>query len=88
MAHFAQLDENNNVIQVVVVDNSNLVDEFGKESEDLGVRHLKKCLGENTVWVQTSYNNNFRKMYAGIGFKYDPIADEFNSPPLLEDSIE
>jgi len=82
MAHFAQLDENNIVTQVIVVNNSELLDENGNESEDKGVAFCQLLFGGN--WKQTSYNANFRKNYAGIGFTYDPVADEFN-PPITEE---
>lgn len=79
MAHFAQLDENNKVLQVIVVANEELM-ENGAESEHKGIAFCKTLLGADTSWVQTSYNANFRKHYAGIGFTYDPIADHFFSP--------
>ena len=82
MAHFAQLDENNIVTQVIVVNNSELLDENGNESEAKGIAFCQSLFGGN--WKQTSYNANFRKNYAGIGFSYDPVADEFN-PPITEE---
>ena len=82
MAHFAQLDENNIVTQVIVVNNSELLDENGNESEAEGIAFCQSLFGGN--WKQTSYNANFRKNYAGIGFTYDPVADEFN-PPITEE---
>jgi len=82
MAHFAQLDENNIVTQVIVVNNSELLDENGNESEAKGIAFCQSLFGGN--WKQTSYNANFRKNYAGIGFSYDPVADEFN-PPIIEE---
>lgn len=77
MAHFAQIDENNIVTQVIVVDNSILLDENNEESEALGIAFCKFLLGEDTNWVQTSFNGNFRARYAGIGFTYDEIYDAF-----------
>lgn len=77
MAHFAQLDDNNNVIQVIVISNDDLLDENGVEQEHLGIQVCQTILGAHTRWVQTSYNNNFRKKYAGIGDKYDLVADIF-----------
>jgi hypothetical protein len=68
MAHFAQLDENNIVINVIVV---------GDEYETM-YADWRKEFGE--TYVQTSYNNRIRKQYAGIGFTYDPIADVFVAP--------
>ena len=80
MAHFAEIDENNIVKRVLVVDNS---------LEHRGAEFLSKDLGLGGTWIQTSYNNNFRKQYAGIGFIYDPIADEFIAPQpeKLTDSV-
>lgn len=78
MAHFAQLDENNIVTQVIVVHNNELLDENGQESEAKGIAFCQSLLGGN--WVQTSYNGNFRKNYAGQGFTYDSIRDAFIPP--------
>ena len=79
MAHMAQLDENNKVLQVIVVANEELM-ENDVESENKGIAFCKTLLGANTNWVQTSYNANFRKNYAGIGFTYDETRDAFISP--------
>ena len=79
MAHFAQLDENNTVTQVIVVANEELMLD-GIENEIKGIMFCKSLFGEDTRWVQTSYNGNKRKNYAGIGFVYDPINDWFTSP--------
>lgn len=79
MAHFAQLDENNKVLQVIVVANEELLLD-GVENETKGVIFCKSLLGADTKWVQTSYNATFRKNYAGIDFTYDPIADHFFAP--------
>jgi hypothetical protein len=79
MAHFAQLDENNTVLQVIVVANDEILLD-GVESEVKGILFCKSLLGEDTKWVQTSYNANIRKNYAGIGYTYDPIADHFFAP--------
>lgn len=78
MAHFAQLDENNIVTQVIVVNNNELLDENGQESEAKGIAFCQSLFGGN--WKQTSYNANFRKNYAGIGFTYDLVRDAFISP--------
>lgn len=80
MAHFAQLDENNVVLQVIVVHNNDCLDENGNESEAVGAAFCKSLLGEITRWKQTSYNGNMRKNYAGIGYQYDPIRDAFIPP--------
>lgn len=77
MAHFAQIDKNNTVINVIVVGNSDCLDENGVESEAVGINFCKRLLGADTDWIQTSYNANFRKNYAGIGYKYDKFRDAF-----------
>jgi hypothetical protein len=79
MAHFAQLNSNNIVTQVIVVANEELLLE-GVENETKGIEFCKSLLGKDTKWVQTSYNGNFRKNYAGIGDTYDLIADHFYAP--------
>ena len=70
MAHFAQLDENNVVTQVIVVGNSDTADVNGVESESIGVAFCQSLLGAETNWKQTSYNGNMRGNYAGIGMTY------------------
>lgn len=75
MAHFAELDENNIVKRVIVVSNSDTSDAQGVEKEYIGAAFCERLLGGR--WVQTSYNNNFRKKYAGIGDKYDETLDAF-----------
>jgi len=70
MAHFAQLDENNVVTQVIVVGNDDCSDSNGTESESIGVAFCQKLLGADTNWKQTSYNSNMRGNYAGIGYTY------------------
>jgi hypothetical protein len=78
MAHFAQLDENNVVLQVIVVHNNECLDADGNESEDIGVAFCQSLLGGN--WKQTSYNGNMRKNYAGIGYTYDAGRNAFIAP--------
>ena len=70
MAHFAKLDANNIVEQVIVVSNDDIKDNSGAEVESIGIAFCQKLLGANTNWKQTSYNNNFRGNYAGIGYTY------------------
>ena len=70
MAHFAELDENNIVIQVVVVDDLDTRDENNDENEAVGIHFLRNIFDATTNWKQT-YNNNIRKQYAGIGMTYD-----------------
>ncbi len=77
MAHFAKLDENNKVIEVIVVSNDDILDENGDESEEVGIKFCRMIQGENTNWKQTSYNGNIRGRYAGIGMYYDETIDEF-----------
>lgn len=77
MAHFAKLDENNKVIEVIVVSNQDILDENGEENEEIGIKFCRMIQGQNTNWKQTSYNGNFRGRYAGIGMYYDQINDEF-----------
>ena len=70
MAHFAKLDANNLVTQVIVVANEDTADSSGAETESIGVAFCQKLLGASTTWKQTSYNGNFRGNYAGIGYTY------------------
>lgn len=79
MAHFAKLDSDNIVTQVVVVDNSVLIKSDGTESELKGNQFLNSLLGTAT-WKQTSYNGSFRKNYAGVGYEYDSTRDAFIPP--------
>ena len=79
MAHFAKLDENNVVTQVIVVDNKDITDPHtGQEDEILGIAFCKKLLGGN--WKQTSYNNSMRVRYAGFGYSYNAALDAFVPP--------
>ncbi len=79
MAHFAEIDDNNIVKRVIVIHNNELLDELGNESEQKGIDFCVSLFGEGT-WIQTSYNNNFRKNYAGVGYRYDSSKDAFISP--------
>ena len=78
MAHFCQLDENNVVTQVIVVDNKDCADATGVEKESIGVAFCERLFGG--TWKQTSYNGNFRKNYAGIGYTYNSDLDAFVPP--------
>jgi hypothetical protein len=78
MAHFAQLDDNNIVQQVIVIPDDDAPDPF-PQGEAAGQQFIAS-LGLPGVWLQTSYNGNFRKNYAGLGFAYDVIRDAFISP--------
>ena len=77
MAHFAEIGLNNVVLRVIVVANEDLMDN-GQESEAKGAEFCRNLLGG--TWVQTSYNGNFRKNFAGIGFTYDQNRDVFIPP--------
>lgn len=70
MAHFAQLDENNIVQQVIVVNNDVIDNLPFPDSEPVGIEFCQSLYGNDTVWVQTSYNANFRYNYAGIGWSF------------------
>ncbi len=86
MAHFAQLDENNIVTQVIVVDNKDITDPHtGQEDEILGIAFCKKLFGGR--WIQTSYNNKIRVRYAGIGYSYNSTLDAFVPPKPFESWI-
>jgi hypothetical protein len=80
MAHFAKLDNDNNVIEVIVVHNKELLDENGNESEARGIAFLTEWSGGYSNWKQTSYNGNFRKNYASISYSYDEAKDAFIPP--------
>lgn len=71
MSHWAEIDNNNKVIRVLVGDNND-------PNGDEGYKWLLDNLGG--TWIQTSYNNNFRKQYAGIDFSYDAVNDVFIAP--------
>ena len=80
MAHFAKLGVGNIVEQVIVVHNSVITDSNGIEQEQLGVDFINKLYNTRDVWKQTSYNNNIRKNFAGIGYQYDQTRDAFIPP--------
>jgi hypothetical protein len=78
MAHYARLDENNVVTQVIVVDNKDCADANGVEKEYIGAAFCERLFGG--TWKQTSYNGNMRKNYAGIGYTYNADIDAFVPP--------
>jgi len=78
MAHYAELDSNNVVKQVIVVSNADTSTAQGEEKESIGIAFCERLLGG--TWVKTSYNGNIRKNYAGIGYTYDKDRDAFISP--------
>ena len=79
MASFAKIGLNGKVIEVVSVVNDVIKDSSGVEREELGIQFLNELYGW-PIWKQTSYNNNFRKNYAGIGYQYDQTRDAFIAP--------
>lgn len=68
MAHFAEINASNVVTRVIVVGNADTADAAGNEKEYIGAAFCERLFGGN--WKQTSYNNNFRKRYAGIGYEF------------------
>ena len=79
MASFAKIGLNNKVIEVVSVVNNVIKDSSGVEREELGIQFLNEIY-KWPIWKQTSYNGNFRKNHAGIGYTYDEDRDAFISP--------
>jgi hypothetical protein len=78
MAHFAEIDEHGEVVRVIRVHDSDCIDEDGQECEAAGAAFCSRLLGG--TWVQTSYNNNIRRRFAGIGYRYDAALDAFIRP--------
>lgn len=71
MAHFAKIDENNTVVDILVVPD---------DQEERGAEYLTQDLGLEGNWIQTSYNGNIRKMFAGLGYIYNQEYDVFLPP--------
>ena len=82
MAHFAELNSSNEVLRVVVISNDDVDANGGDESAqaETFVASIVPHSEDGTAWKQTSYNNNFRKQYAGIGVTYDASKDKFILP--------
>ena len=78
MAHFAEINEENIVTQVIVVHNNELLN-GSEESEEKGINFCESLFGHRN-WVQTSYNNNIRYNFAGVGFTWDPGNNAFYAP--------
>lgn len=83
MAHFARINDKNVVREVIVISDNDCPDP-APDNEAQGQAFIADVLGLSGTWKQTSYNGNFRGMYAGIGFTYDPTIDEFVPPPPPE----
>jgi hypothetical protein len=79
MAHFAEINENNIVKQVIVINNQVLLEADNTESEIKGIDFCESLYGHRN-WVQTSYNANFRYNYAGIGYTWDSENNAFYAP--------
>lgn len=86
MAHFAKV-ENGIVTQVIVINNETLGNLEFPESELVGQEFIAS-LGLDGQWLQTSYNANFRGIYAGAGFTYDSELDVFVAPVVPEPVVE
>jgi len=82
MAHFAELNNSNEVLRVIVISNDDVDSHGGDLSSEaeIFVASIVPHSENGTAWKQTSYNNNFRKQYAGIGDSYDSSKDKFISP--------
>ena len=82
MAHFAELNNSNEVLRVIVISNDDVEANGGELSSEAEtfVASIVPHSEDGTAWKQTSYNNNFRKQYAGIGYSYDSSKDKFISP--------
>jgi hypothetical protein len=85
MAHFAEINSNNKVLRVVVACNIDIENNGGERSEQAANAFKNVCQlsSDGVKWIQTSYNNNFRKKFAGVGDTYDAVKDIFwneNSP--------
>jgi hypothetical protein len=87
MAHFARVIEGT-VVKVHVLANPVITDEDGVEQEALGQAFLANLHGYDPAeLVQCSYNGNFRGLYPGVGFTYDPVADVFVAPGVPDEAV-
>ena len=82
MAHFAELNSSNEVLRVIVISNNDVDSHGGDLSSEaeIFVASIVPHSEDGTAWKQTSYNNNFRKQYAGIGDTFDESKDKFIKP--------
>jgi len=85
MAHVARIDEYGIVREVHVLNNSDLPNngEFSEETEE-AANAFQHSLGLMGVWKLTSYNGNFRGVYAGIGYRFDEELNEFVPPVSID----
>lgn len=74
MAHFARIDENNLVVDVLVVNNADIDNLSFPESEPVGQAYLGTVFPDipTSQWIQTSYNGTFRVRFAGLGYTFYP----------------
>ena len=86
MAHFARINSDNRVQEIIVVHNDAITDENGDESEALGQAFISS-LGMQGTWLQCSYNGTFRGVYPGIGYTYDSVADVFVEPEVSDEAV-
>jgi hypothetical protein len=87
MAYFAKLGTGNIIETVISINNSVITDSNGIEQEQLGSDFINKLYNTRDVWKQTSYNNNIRKNFAGIGYQYDQTRDAFIPPKTFNSWI-
>lgn len=89
MGYFAKVDESNFVVDVIAISNSVLLEpELSfPDTEPIGQAYIAEQLGLTGLWLQTSYNNNFRGTYCGIGYSYDPVNDMFVPPPTPDPPV-
>ena len=86
MAHFARINSDNKVQEIIVIHNDVLTDENGDESEAVGQAFISS-LGIDGTWLQCSYNGSFRGVYPGPGYSYDPVADVFSAPEVPDEAL-
>lgn len=86
MAHFAELDEHNTVLRVIVISND-IVPDPAPDNEQAGIDFIHDTLNIEGTWKQCSYSGSFRGAYPGQGWKYDPINDVFVTPLTPEDDV-
>ena len=79
MAHFAELDKDNVVTRIIVIANKDILDKNNVEQEQVGIAFCQSLFGQNTNWIQTSYNGSTRGKYAIVGDTYNADIDKFIS---------
>jgi hypothetical protein len=84
MAHFARVNENWIVEEVIVVSNDVIKDDAGIECDWLGEQFCQSLYGAYTKWIQTSYTGRIYKNYASVGYTFDPYRNAFIPPKPYE----